>query len=1323
MQPKFTRKNFGSLTRIIVLLMVFVLSGQVSFVQAQSDKERMVNGPTDASLSPQGTGQVTQGISTMSSIRTRGSASERPLAPTPISTTGFLNNNANATISFNFRNTNSFDVKIIGIESICDHSGSTDVSVYYKTSAINGAPGALTAGNGWNQFGAATIAAVGNQTGTTPQPFLSGLSLVVPAGATYGIVVQAVDAGTTAFNLRYSTIAAGTYTFSNGGCDVVTGTSIGYGGVAVPGAPTFTPRGFMGTVIFDRATCDPVNATAPTISSIPSSTCAGSPITLSVIGGSLNGAAAWQWYTGSCGGTPVGSGNSITVSPGATTTYYVRGEGGCAPAPGPCATQTVTVSSCTCLTPDVATICAGSIQKLSVTPTGASTQTFNGGAITIPAGAPTTTGGVASPYPSSIAVAGLPTGGVYVNAIRLNGMSHTFPSDLDLVLVSPTGQRVVFMSDAGGGTDIVGVNLVFSDAAAAILPAVITSGTYKPTNTGGPDNFPAPGPGSVTNIGPTLSSFTGNPNGNWNLYIFDQFLGDVGSITSWSIEFRIVPTAVWTPVATLFSNAAATIPYVAGTETDVVWAQPSATTTYTATISAGPCAGANDVTVTVLPRPNVTITPATGGCSPITLTAAGAVNYSWSPGSGLNTTTGPTVIATTPTNATYTVLGYGANGCSNTATVPVNGISTAAVISAPPAFQSLINEGFEGTTLPSGWNMQNLSSPIGTVPNWVFGATVLSPAQSGTANSYALGNFNNVAGNNTISNWLISPPATMQNGDVVSFWSRTVAGPLFPDRLEVRLSTNGTSTNVGNTNTSVGDFTTLLLTINPNLTTSGYPSTWTNFTATISGLPGPTQGRIAFRYYVTGGGPSGANSDNVGVDNVQVNRPLAGVCANTVSTMSVAITGGQAPYTLVYTNGTTNTTFTNYTSGTPIQVSPSVTTTYTIVSVTGANGCPGVGNSGAAVINVTPPPAITTQPANKTACDGGNTTFTVAATPVTGNNFQWQVSTNGGGSYTNIADGGVYGGATTSTLTLTGVTSAMNNYRYRVVINGACPPTPITSGSATLTVNVPPVITTDPANTTRCVGTTATFNVAATANGPTYQWQVSSDGGTTWTNVSGATLGTLSLSNITLAMNNNRYRAIVTVAPCAIADTSAAATLSVNALPVVTIASPVLLITPGQTATITATSNPAAQNANSYSWTLNGDPVDPVVNTNPLTVNIDGLGTYQATVTDINGCVGTSNELVIGGAQSDRLWIYPNPTSGQFQVRLYSTGNPTEVRVVSLFSPTGQLLERKKFTLTNVNGPYLRMDFDLSKAAVGTYLVKVEDRFSNVITSGFVVKQ
>ena len=64
---------------------------------------------------------------------------------------------------------------------------------------------------------------------------------------------------------------------------------------------------------------------------------------------------------------------------------------------------------------------------------------------------------------------------------------------------------------------------------------------------------------------------------------------------------------------------------------------------------------------------------------------------------------------------------------------------------------------------------------------------------------------------------------TLQNGVVLTFWTRTVDAPTFPDRLQVRMSTNGASTNVGTTATDVGDFTTLLLDINPTYTTSWVP--------------------------------------------------------------------------------------------------------------------------------------------------------------------------------------------------------------------------------------------------------------------------------------------------------------------------------------------------------------------------------------------------------------------------------------------------------------------------------------------------------------------
>jgi hypothetical protein len=74
---------------------------------------------------------------------------------------------------------------------------------------------------------------------------------------------------------------------------------------------------------------------------------------------------------------------------------------------------------------------------------------------------------------------------------------------------------------------------------------------------------------------------------------------------------------------------------------------------------------------------------------------------------------------------------------------------------------------------------------------------------------------------------------------------------------------------VGTTATSVGTFTTLLLDINPTYQPDpAYPIVWTNFTINLTGIATPTLGRLAFRYFVENGGPSGANSDYIGIDTV-----------------------------------------------------------------------------------------------------------------------------------------------------------------------------------------------------------------------------------------------------------------------------------------------------------------------------------------------------------------------------------------------------------------------------------------------------------------------
>jgi len=180
-----------------------------------------------------------------------------------------------------------------------------------------------------------------------------------------------------------------------------------------------------------------------------------------------------------------------------------------------------------------------------------------------------------------------------------------------------------------------------------------------------------------------------------------------------------------------------------------------------------------------------------------------------------------------------------------------------------------LTEGFNNITTwaGSGWVQTNNSSPLG-LTNWFQGNTGIFTSHSGTADSYIAANFDNAAFGGDISNWLLTPTLSLNNGDSISFWTRTETGAPFPDSLELRLSTNGANSNVGATATSVGDFTTILLTINPGLMGS-YPDSWTHFTVMVSGLGGPTSGRYGFRYVVP---DTSANGDYIGIDDVNVTQ-------------------------------------------------------------------------------------------------------------------------------------------------------------------------------------------------------------------------------------------------------------------------------------------------------------------------------------------------------------------------------------------------------------------------------------------------------------------
>jgi uncharacterized repeat protein (TIGR01451 family) len=147
--------------------------------------------------------------------------------------------------------------------------------------------------------------------------------------------------------------------------------------------------------------------------------------------------------------------------------------------------------------------------------------------------------GIADPYPSTILVSGWSNQVGKVTA-TLAGLTHTYPHDLDVLLVGPTGARTLLLSHAGGGAMAEDVTFTIDDAAATPiggLDGIITTGSWQPSVYAPSPVFSNPAPAGPYSA--TLSTFSGlNPNGPWSLYVLDDSAGDVGAISNgWSLSF------------------------------------------------------------------------------------------------------------------------------------------------------------------------------------------------------------------------------------------------------------------------------------------------------------------------------------------------------------------------------------------------------------------------------------------------------------------------------------------------------------------------------------------------------------------------------------------------------------------------------------------------------------------------------------------------------------------------------------------------------------------------------------------------------------------
>jgi subtilisin-like proprotein convertase family protein len=182
---------------------------------------------------------------------------------------------------------------------------------------------------------------------------------------------------------------------------------------------------------------------------------------------------------------------------------------------------------------------------LALPATASASQIFsNSAAITIPDGdCGMSKQAKATSYPSQIAVSGQTAGVTDVDVV-VHGLSHPYPKDIRMLVVAPTGQRVLLVHEVGGLTQVSNITVTFDDAAPATIPEPIVTGSYKPSRTdesGGCVNFAAddalPAPAPAGPYGTTLAAFNGiDPNGTWSLFLVDDAAAGTGSITGgWSL--------------------------------------------------------------------------------------------------------------------------------------------------------------------------------------------------------------------------------------------------------------------------------------------------------------------------------------------------------------------------------------------------------------------------------------------------------------------------------------------------------------------------------------------------------------------------------------------------------------------------------------------------------------------------------------------------------------------------------------------------------------------------------------------------------------------
>ena len=440
----------------------------------------------------------------------------------------------------------------------------------------------------------------------------------------------------------------------------------------------------------------------------------------------------------------------------------------------------------------------------------------NAASIAIPATGSADQTGPASPYPSPITVAGM-AGTVSSVQVAFNDLTHSTLNDVDAMLVAPSGQNLVVLSDIGDPNTLAfanGATLTFDDAAAGGVPSGnVPTGTYRPTNTAGVESFPAPAPAPSAQT--TLAgAFTGiDPNGVWSLFIVDDATGDIGQMAGgWSliITTQVAAAATTTAVTTSGTPSTTGSPV---TFTASVTAGGSPVTAGTVSFAAD---GVGIGTAALLPSGAATLTTSAlaEGTHAIVATYSGTAGFLTSNGSVTQRVDNQTVV----TGSTYcnpgplTIPGNGPSvpypsnitvsgltGPVTKVTATLNGLSHTVpvdldvMLSGPvPSTNVVLMSDVGGTAAASGTTLVFDDAAAGPVPTPLVSGTFRptdddsdtadaafpAPAPAVSA-ATTLATFNGATGNGVWSLWVVDD-ATGDAGSVSGGWCLTFAAAVAP---------------------------------------------------------------------------------------------------------------------------------------------------------------------------------------------------------------------------------------------------------------------------------------------------------------------------------------------------------------------------------------------------------------------------------------------------------------------------------------------------------------------------------------------------------------